>query len=83
MNPKLQIWTRRKQKKIREVPPYLQQGIPDATTTSGDKRVVFSPKRERAAVNKSNWTLVMKMLGSNIKNVLLVSHRQEPFFNLT
>ena len=77
MNSKLQKLARGKQKQIRKA-PYLQQGIPDATTTSGDRRVVFSPKSERAAVNKSNWTLVMKMLGSNRKsNVFFVLHVSE------
>lgn len=28
---------------------HLQQGMPDATRTSGDKRVVFSPNSARAA----------------------------------
>ena len=31
---------------------YLQHGMPDSTTTSGDRRVVFSPKSVRAAGHK-------------------------------
>lgn len=34
---------------------YLQQGMPDATSTAGDRRVVFSPNSVSAAGNKRNW----------------------------
>lgn len=47
--------TNRKQKenadKNRLKKSHLQHGMFDATMTSGDKTVVFSPKRERAAAN--------------------------------
>lgn len=40
----------------------LQHGILDATTTSGDTRVVFSPNSVSAAANKTNWTCVTMIL---------------------
>lgn len=36
---------------VRRTAKNLQHGMPDATTASGDRRVVFSPKSVRAAGN--------------------------------
>lgn len=41
---------------IRKKATHLQHGMPDATTTSGDRRVVFSPNNVSAAGDKRNWT---------------------------